>query len=161
MRFLSLLFFVTIYYSGCSYHPIDKNDLEHNNVLNSKNTWTMYKSVKYEVGNPNFRGRTTVEILRDKEVHVLHVQGENSEKYKGLLDDGEFSKIMDTLSETRPCTFNDGGRLGKPGEVKVKFTITTESDECSSEVWLNEQWENSNMRKVVGIFEELAKSYAK
>lgn len=151
----SLLFIFTglILLSACNLPTESKqsSDNNGNKIMNSE--------AKYQVGNPHFKGQTTVEV-KNNEILVSFLQGENTKEYKGKLSEVEASKFWENLTATNICSFNSD-RAGIPGEAKILFSLKSETETCQTEVWESDRSENKDLQEAINLFQNLAKEVSK
>lgn len=114
--------------------------------------------IRYEVGNPNFHGRTTVEVKGNGSVTVRFQRGGQDNLYTGTLSDEALEKFRQTLQSHNPQSLQPSRSTGVPDEARIRFTIGGgEESEHVTELWNNEQWNNPALRSLVVAFTNLAK----
>lgn len=112
--------------------------------------------IRYEIGNPNFRGRTTVEVTGDRQVTVRFEMGTQTDTYKGTLSEADFADFQKMLQANSPLSIKSAQTLGKPGEARIRLTVRTNQEEQSTEFWNSEQWQIPTLRNLVNRFNQLA-----
>jgi len=120
-------------------------------MLNSSDSF-----VRYEVGNPNFRGRTTVEVFGNGQLTVRFEQGERKDVYTGQLLDDQFVSFQQTLQANPPLSLESSQTMGKPGEDRIRLTIMDNGREETIEFWNSEQWQIPALRTLVTTFQQIA-----
>lgn len=112
--------------------------------------------IRYEVGNPSFRGRTTVEVKGDRQVTVRFEQNTQNDVYAGTLSMEEFTTFQKTLQSNQPFSITSTQTVGKPGEAKIRLTGRNDDQEQSTEFWSNEQWQIPTLQNLVSSFNKIA-----
>lgn len=112
-------------------------------------------SIQYAVGNPNFRGRTTVKIAGDGAVEVSSEAGGKIDRYTGTLDAAELGKLRETLAANDPRALDTTPRNGVPDEARIELTLGGARN-ARIELWDNEQWKQPALRALVVAFNEIA-----
>lgn len=114
--------------------------------------------IRYEVGNPNFHGRTTVEVKGNGSVTVRFQRGSQDDRYTGTLSNEALENLRQTLQTHNPQSLQSSRSTGVPDEARIRFTMggATESEQVT-ELWHNEQWNNPDLRSLVVAFTNLAK----
>ena len=118
---------------------------------------TLDSFVRYQVGNPNFEGRTTVEVQGDAQVTVTFERGNQKERYTGTLSIEALAQFRDTLNANSPQSLQSSRATGTAGEARIQFTGRSPDGEWKTELWSNEQWSNTSLRSLVVAFNDIAK----
>lgn len=112
--------------------------------------------VRYEAGNPNFRGRTSVEIRGDGQANIRFQQGQQSSAFQLRLDATQLAKWRELLDSHPPGALVSSRSVGQPDEVRVHFTILQGTTTQSTELWYNERWSNPSLHALIQAFTALA-----
>lgn len=112
--------------------------------------------IRYEVGNPNFEGKTIVEVLTGGGTTVSFLQGKKEEKYEGAIPAADLKSFYQLLETNNPCALKPSTKPGTPGTAIIKITFSESGTVCSSRNWNDEQWENEKLKKWVVYFNTLA-----
>ncbi len=113
-------------------------------------------SIQYAVGNPSFRGRTTVKVTGSGAVEVTSEHGGKTDRYTGQLDPGALHDLRDTLTTNDPRTLNSARATGQPDEARIELTVSAAGGDAKVVLWDGEQWKMPPLRALVMKFNEIA-----
>lgn len=112
--------------------------------------------IEYAVGNPNFRGRTTVKVTGNGGVEVSFEHAGKTYRYAGQLDAGELRGFRDTLAANDPRALKSGRATGKPDEARIELTVRSGGETAKVVLWDAEQWQLPPLRALVVAFSAIA-----
>jgi hypothetical protein len=112
--------------------------------------------VEYAVGNPNFRGRTTVKVDGNGGVDVRFEHAGKTDHYTGQLDAGELAGLRDMLAANDPRALKSGRATGKPDEARIELTVSSGGASAKVVLWDAEQWQMPPLRALVVSFNAIA-----
>ncbi len=113
-------------------------------------------TIEYAVGNPNFRGRTTVKITGNGAVEVTSEHDGKTDHYTGQLDAGALRDLRETLTAHDPRTLQSARATGKPDEARIEITASGTAGNVKAVLWDGEQWQMPPLRALVMAFNEIA-----
>jgi hypothetical protein len=113
-------------------------------------------AIQYAVGNPSFRGRTTVKVTGSGAVEVTSEHGGKTDRYTGQLDAGALHSLRDTLTAHDPRALQSARTTGKPDEARIELTATGAGGDVKVVLWDGEQWQMPPLRALVVTFNEIA-----
>jgi hypothetical protein len=122
-------------------------------VLQSAADW-----VRYEAGNPEFRGRTTVELRGDGSVSASFQRGAKVDSYRSTLDAAALDGWRTLLQSSDLPTLKSQRSTPQPDEVRIRITLLAGSTPTEAELWSGEQWQIPKLRALVVAFSQLASS---
>jgi hypothetical protein len=112
--------------------------------------------VRYAAGNPEFRGRTTVEVRGDRSVEASFQRGKDHKTYRATLSAAEFDALRRQLAEHDPRSLRPGRELAQPDEPQVEMTVVEGAQRVETRAWYGEQWTNPRLRGLIVAFTDLA-----
>jgi hypothetical protein len=112
--------------------------------------------VEYAVGNPSFRGRTTVKVGGDGAVDVGFDHNGKTDRYAGQLDAVELRGLRDTLTANDPRALKSARATGKPDEARIELTVGSGGHSAKVVMWDAEQWKMPPLRALVVSFNAIA-----
>lgn len=112
--------------------------------------------VAYAVGNPHFRGRTTVEVAHDGAATVGFLRADKADRYTGQLDATALARLRATLAANDPRGFASARDTASPDEARIEITLTTGGTRSVHAYWDAEQHEMPALRQLVLQFNEIA-----
>lgn len=112
--------------------------------------------VEYAVGNPNFRGRTTVKVAGTGGVEVGFEHAGKTFRYAGRLEAGELRAFRDTLAANDPRALKSARATGKPDEARIELTVGSGGTSVKVVLWDAEQWQMPPLRALVVAFNAIA-----
>lgn len=114
------------------------------------------KFIKYESGNPNFRGKTTIEIQEDRSIHVSFDQNNQTDRYSGRINDTAQKQLFEKIEAVDPCSYRSKKEIAEPGDIEVCFLIKYSEKTCKVKFWGSERFEDENLNDLINILNELA-----
>ncbi len=118
-------------------------------------------AVTYAVGNPNFRGRTTVKVTHDGSETVTSERAGKTDRYVGKLGADALAKLRATLSENDPRGFSSKRTTAQPDEARIEIGLVTGGTKTNHAFWDAEQHKVPALRKLVAVFNEVATTISK
>lgn len=112
--------------------------------------------IHYEVGNPNFRGQTKININHSGELSLKFKKGQENMSFKHHLSHQEMEQLIVLLQTNNPCDLSSSDTPGQPGAAKIHLIFSKNKQLCSSNIWYNEQWKNPILRNLVVFFNNIA-----
>jgi hypothetical protein len=116
--------------------------------------------VIYQVGNPHFRGQTTVTVFEDAQAQVRFEQGEQISEFKGVVADGDYLELQDFLAE-EGLPIPQKEVVPKPDETRIMLTIGEGDLVETRAYWSSEQWQDASLRSLVLLFNRVATAVSK
>ena len=113
-------------------------------------------SVRYEVGNPGFRGRTSVELRGDGSVEASFQREAEVDRYRLKLAPAEFESLRQQLEAANPKALRSARDTAQPDEDAVQIVIADSGGCTEVEAWYGEQWTNPKLRALITLFSALA-----
>ena len=113
-------------------------------------------SVRYEVGNAGFRGRTIVEVAGDGSVRASFQRGAATDNYRATLSAAELDGLRTLLRDNDVGSLRSARSTGQPDEDRVRIALVTGGQSTEAELWYGEQWTNPGLRALIGAFGGLA-----
>ena len=113
-------------------------------------------SIQYAVGNPSFRGRTTVKVTGSGAVEVSFEHAGKTDRYTGQLDPGALRALRDTVTTHDPRTLQSARATGQPDETRIELTVSAGGGDAKVVLWDGEQWKLPPLRALVMAFNEIA-----
>ncbi len=118
----------------------------------------MKKDIKYAVGNPGFRGRTTVEIDEQDRALVVFTRGDHSESYESKLSHEKIIEIQETLEGYVSSTRGPREKTRVPDEDMVTISY---GDGKKLEFPVNLAFSDIGLRRIQDNFSDLIKTVSK
>jgi hypothetical protein len=112
-------------------------------------------AVRYQVGNPDFEGRTVVVIRGDGTATVEFVRETEKMSFNKPLDPERFEQIRSTLFDPRQLT--PSTRNPAPDEAEIQIEITVGDRVWSVTFRDQDRWNQTNLQKDVDLFETVAR----
>ncbi len=113
-------------------------------------------SIRYEVGNPGFRGRTAVELRGDGSVEASLQREADVERYRLQLAPADFEALRRQLEAADPKALRAARGTAQPDEDRVQIVIADGAGRTEVGAWYGEQWTNPKLRALIALFSALA-----
>jgi hypothetical protein len=113
-------------------------------------------SIRYEVGNPGFRGRTAVEVHGDGRVEASFQREAEITSYRLLLSPAELADLRVQLDAADPRHLRSERDTAAPDENQVQITFTDAGGRTDVAAWYGEQWTNPRLHALIAAFSALA-----
>jgi len=118
---------------------------------------TSNSSVRYQIGNPHFEGRTTVVIQGNGTASVEFVRGAEKRSYLNQLAPERLEEVRSTLAAYDPRKLTASQKDLVPDEAQIQIEIV--EGDCT---WVRtfrdqDRWNQSNLQKDVELFESVAR----
>lgn len=153
---LDLLFSPLVVHGRSPSHPVMVSQNQ-DYLLSTANSL-----IRYEVGNPYFRGKTTVEVKGNGLVTVMFEQHATQfeqhttkDIYEGQLTKIQLEDFREILATNSPLTLKSQREWGVPDERRVRFTVVEPSNqEYITELWYREQ--QQSLQTLIQTFKQIA-----
>ena len=113
-------------------------------------------SIRYEVGNPGFRGRTAVELRGDGSVEASFQREAEIDTYRLQLPPADFEALRRQLGDVDVRSLRSARDTAEPDEDQVQIAIADSSGHTEVEAWYGEQWTNPKLQALIALFSALA-----
>lgn len=122
----------------------------------------IFWEAKYEIGNPNFRGKTRVVIKSaDKKAIVTFTRGEETLSYEQGYAQTEMNQFFESLNKDFPTDYKAKNTTPKPDEDKVIIVFVINNKVNQLEFWHNEKWSNEKLKSLCDLFTKIAQNVSK
>jgi hypothetical protein len=112
--------------------------------------------IRYEAGNPGFRGRTAVELRGDGSVEVSFQREAEIDTYRLQLPPADFEALRQQLGAADPKGLRASRDTAAPDEDQVQIVVADSSGRTEVEAWYGEQWTNPKLQALIALFSALA-----
>lgn len=112
--------------------------------------------LRYEAGNAEFRGRTTVELRGNGSVTATFQRGASVDRYQSTLTAAELESWRQRLRDSDLPSLRSQRSTPQPDEVRIRITLSEGATLTEAELWSGEQWQNPRLRALVVAFGQLA-----
>jgi hypothetical protein len=114
-------------------------------------------TIRYEIGNEAWDGRTTLTIQGRGPVAVTFVRGGQQEGWQSSLSEGEFLALVRLLVDHQVWAIQGQRESGVPDEAYPTVTVEAESFEpLSVSMWHGEALEHPDFGPIVDVLAGLA-----
>lgn len=115
-------------------------------------------TLRYEVGNPAWQGRTTLEIRGGGDVTVTFEQGEQLSTWQASLPEEEFLDLVQLLVDHQVWAIRGQRETGVPDEAYPTVTVSAEGVEpLQVGMWHGEAQDHPGFGPIVAAFEGIAR----
>ena len=112
--------------------------------------------IKYEAGNPHFRGKTIIEIKEDRTVIVSFKQNNHSKRYSNKIDKRDQKRLFEKIETVDPCSFSSQKEFVEPDDIEVCLTVKYPQKKCKLKFWGSERFEFKSLNELVNSLNKLA-----
>jgi Flp pilus assembly secretin CpaC len=129
-------------------------------LMNTQDSWELLvssnSSVRYQIGNPHFEGRTTVVIQGNGTASVEFVRGAEKRSYLKQLAPERLEEVRSTLAAYDPRKLTASQKDLVPDEAQIQIEIV-EGDRTWVRTFRDQdRWDQSNLQKDVELFGSVA-----
>jgi len=82
-------------------------------------------SLEYQVGNPDFEGRTVVRVAGDGSAEASFERGGKTQRYQGRVPAAKLQALRDSLTSHPIDRYKPAKRKPVPDEAALEFTLVT------------------------------------
>jgi hypothetical protein len=120
-----------------------------------KEIYHQFDEVRYEIGNPEFRGQTSVTISKVGDVALQFTRGGQTDTYAGSLSTSEMEEFKRLLADAKVCEIDESAVEVQPDDVKAQIQIRTAEEQCSNEFWESQKYQNPQLSALIGFLNKM------
>ena len=115
-------------------------------------------TIRYEIGNPAWGGRTTLTAHGGGNAEVTYTQGDQAQAWQSSLSEAEFLALCRLLVDHQVWAIQGGRASGVPDEAYPTVTVEAEGFEpLVVAMWEGEAREHSDFRPILDVLAGLAR----
>ena len=113
-------------------------------------------SFDYQVGNPNFKGRTHVHVTGDGTADVSRERGGKTESFKGTVPAAKLKALRESLTKHPVSGYKTGNRPLVPDESTIDLVVVTGGAKVTSSIPDNDRHTIAPLGELVDLVNEIA-----